>query len=127
MNILFINHNVARSGGTFFRAFHLGHQLAARGHSVTLLTTSADSRLRFRETTDRGVRLVESPDLLTGRGRTGWDPWDALRRAVWARHARWDLVHAFDCRPTVVGPGLSLRARGIPLAIDWADWWGRGG
>ena len=30
-------------------------------------------------------KLVETPDLLWGVGRTGWDPWNTLRRTPWIR------------------------------------------
>jgi glycosyltransferase involved in cell wall biosynthesis len=70
------------------------------------------------------VRVVETPDWLPGRGRTGWDAWDTLRRILYVRGERWDLVHAFDSRPAVILPAL---AAGAPLVLDWADWWGRGG
>jgi glycosyltransferase involved in cell wall biosynthesis len=39
-----------------------------------------------------------------------------------------DIVHAFDSRPTVILPSLMLVKRcQVPLVMDWADWWGRGG
>jgi glycosyltransferase involved in cell wall biosynthesis len=41
---------------------------------------------------------------------------------------RFDVVHAFDCRPAVIHPAIAYRRRhGTPLVIDWGDWWGRGG
>jgi glycosyltransferase involved in cell wall biosynthesis len=127
MRLLFLNHNVAWSGGTFFRAYHFARFLAKRGHEVTLLTISVDCRTRLTEQVSDGVRLVETPDLFWGRARSGWDPWDTLCRAAYVRRHTWDLVHAFDSRPAVVLPALVACRRGIPLVMDWADWWGRGG
>jgi glycosyltransferase involved in cell wall biosynthesis len=128
MRILVLNHNVVDSGGTYFRAFHFARHLAARGHDVTLLTISARARVGFRTRIDAGVRIVESPDLLRGQGRTGWDPWDTAWRALWVLGGRYDVVHAFDCRPAVIIPALVVRATSrARLVIDWADWWGRGG
>jgi glycosyltransferase involved in cell wall biosynthesis len=127
MRLLFLNHNV-RGVGTYLRAFHLARALVARGHSVTLVTTSAAARWVMRSENDGGVEVVEAPDLLTGRGRTGWDPWNVLRRALWLRMRAFDLIHAFDSRPVVIYPALFARRRtGAPLVMDWADWWGRGG
>jgi hypothetical protein len=80
MRILMINHNVAWSGGTFFRAYHFARQMVSRGHQVTLLSISPKSRFAMRRSAHDGVDLVETPDWLWGRGRTGWDLWDALRR-----------------------------------------------
>lgn len=121
-----LNHNVVRNG-TYFRAYHLGRQMVRRGHQVTLLTISPRQRFRFQAEIHDGVQVVETPDWLWGRGRTGWDLWDTLRRIFYLRDGSWDLIHAFDSRPVVIFPALMLRRRGIPLILDWADWWGRGG
>jgi glycosyltransferase involved in cell wall biosynthesis len=74
------------------------------------------------------VTIVETPDLLFGALRSGWDPWEVLNRLYWLRGRRFDLVHAFDCRPTVLIPALWLRhGQHVPLIMDWEDWLGRGG
>jgi len=131
MRILYLNHNVAWSGGTFFRAFECGRAIAARGHEVVLLSISPTRRLSFSSAVHHGVTVVETPDLLWGRGRTGWDPWDVLARVAHVRAAgRWDIVHSWDCRPVAILPALAARHRNRPqvrLLTDWADWWGRGG
>ena len=131
MRILFLNHNVARKGGTFYRAYHVARYLARAGHSVTLLTISADRYFGFTYEVSEGVDIVHTPDWLWGVGRTGWDPFDALSRIVHVRRRRWDIVHAWDCRPVVILPALYARrcsrGSGGKLVIDWGDWWGRGG
>jgi glycosyltransferase involved in cell wall biosynthesis len=130
MRILFINHNVAWSGGTFYRAFYFARYLTQRGHDCTLLTISKNNHFQFKEYLHEGVKIVETPDLLPGIGRTGWDIWDTLQRIIWGlkRKDNFDLIHALDCRPVVILPALVLkRLAGIPMVIDWADWWGRGG
>ena len=127
MRLLFLNHNVAWSG-TFFRAFPLARELAVRGHEITLVTTSPTARVARRRKRRDGVDVIETPDLFWGRGRTGWDPWNTLHRSLGLRHRDFDAIHAFDCRPAVILPALFLAARGdLPLFLDWADWWGRGG
>ena len=128
MRILMLNHNT-KWRGTFFRAFHFAKCLVRRGHAVTLVTVSAANRVQFRSETLHGVRIVESPDLLIGKGRTGWDPYDVLRRILFLlRRDSFDLVHGFDGRPAVILPALALKkACAVPLVSDWADWWGRGG
>jgi glycosyltransferase involved in cell wall biosynthesis len=127
MRLLFLNHNVAWSGGTFFRAYHLARFLARRGHDVTLVSISPKRRLRFSEQMMGGVRVVETPDFMWGSARSGWDPWDTLRRTLFVRSGDWDLIQAFDSRPAVALPAVAAHRRGIPLVMDWADWWGRGG
>jgi len=127
MRILMLNHNV-KGRGTYFRAYHFGRHLVKKGHQITLLTISPHSRCRFREEVDNGVRLVETPDLLWGKARSGWDLWDTLNRILYIDRHSFDLVHAFDSRPAVILPALSYRKRrGGKLVLDWADWWGRGG
>ncbi len=122
-----LNHNVAWRS-TFFRAFYFARELVARGHAVTLATISEGRRLAAEEQELEGVHVVKTPDLGVGIARTGWDPWDALFRAVRFARGRFDVVHGFDCRPVVLGPSLSLRLLGgVPWVTDWADWWGRGG
>jgi len=131
MRILFLNHNVVRKGGTFYRAYHIARHLVLRGHSVTLMSISPDQRMGFRVQKSEGVEIVETPDLLWGVGRTGWDLWDTLRRIVYLRAKQWDVIHAWDCRPVVILPALFARSRSVgtggSLVIDWCDWWGRGG
>lgn len=127
MRLLFLNHNVAFRG-TFFRAHQLARELTGRGHEVVLVTTSRRARLEGRWREIDGVPVFEAPDLLFGPGRSGWDAWNAARRLLALRGQSFDLVHAFDARPVVIGPALEIRRRtGAPLVLDWADWWGRGG
>ncbi len=116
--------------GTYFRAYHFGRELARRGHRCTLVYTAPTARqriaVRFAEA--GRLALVAAPDLLRGSLRSGWDPWAALARTLFLRGARYDLVHAFECRPTVIAPALAAaRLAGAPLVIDWCDWFGRGG
>jgi len=126
MRLVFLNHNPAWSG-TFFRAFHLARALRARGHAVLVVTTHASGRWRGLVERRDGVVLAHMPDLLGGRGRTGWDLWNTLHRLRLVRGRRCDVVHAFDSRPAVIYPALRMRDAGARLVLDWADWWGRGG
>jgi glycosyltransferase involved in cell wall biosynthesis len=123
-----LNHNVAWEGGTFFRAYHFAQNLTRRGHQVTLLTISPHLRYGFHVENNNGICIVETPDLLWGRARSGWDLWGTLNRLLYIAQHSYDLVHAFDSRPEVILPALFCRKRNkSPLVLDWADWWGRGG
>lgn len=127
MRILMIAFNPAWRG-TFYRALHLARHLVRREHTVTLMAMSQAERWRFRSREVDGVTLVETPDLLWGRLRSGWDLWDALARIVWLRGRSFDLVHAFEARPIVILPALYMqRRRRLPLVLDWCDWFGAGG
>lgn len=81
------------------------------------------SRLRSERWTEEGVRCVALPDLLWGRLRSGWDPWNATRLASFLRNQRPDLIHVFETRPAVILPVLAMHRR-TPLITDWVDWWG---
>jgi glycosyltransferase involved in cell wall biosynthesis len=114
--------------GTYWRAYHFGRCLALRGHSVTLLATSRRRRAGFDVRDQDGITVVETPDLLPGSLRSGWDPWNMYNRIRWLKGKSFDLVHAFEARPTVIYPALSVKRRnGAVLVMDWADWFGRGG
>ncbi len=131
MHVVLLNHNLARSRGTFWRALEIGKALTRAGHHATLITTSARRRWRSAGGLDSGVRILETPALVKGPLRSGSDPIDLVRRLGWAagrvRHDI-DIIHAFDSRPTVILPALLARRRtGAALVMDWADWWGRGG
>jgi glycosyltransferase involved in cell wall biosynthesis len=126
MRILMLNHNVIWRS-TFHRCFQFARPIVRMGHEVTLVTNSPSERVRFRESVLEGVRIVESPDLFWGRLRTGWDPLNALRRAVRLFHEPYHVIHEFDSRPTVILPSMWMRShRGVTVS-DWGDWWGRGG
>jgi glycosyltransferase involved in cell wall biosynthesis len=116
--------------GSYWRAFYLARELAARGHHATLIFTDPQSRRRFRvRYANRGrLALVGAPDMLGGSLRSGWDPFAALARSAFLQAARFDLIHAFECRPSVILPALvASRHRDAPLVIDWCDWFGAGG
>ncbi len=114
--------------GTYWRALNLARCLVQFGHSVTLVAMSDDRLFRFRVRVDEGVKIIESPDLLPGMLRSGWDLWDVLRRITKLQNLNFDLVHAFECRPVAIYPALYIHKNSnIPHLTDWGDWFGRGG
>lgn len=126
--ILLATHHRAFKARIPWRVGGVARTLARAGHAVTVLCTADTARRGLRETVEDGVTFVETPDLLWGRQRSGWDPWNAWHRARWLAGRRFDLVHAFETRPAVIHPLLRwLRRHPAPLVIDWCDWWGRGG
>lgn len=128
MNVLMVCHH--RRFKVYPRAGALAKHLARRGHRVTLLCISDHGCLSVKEEQWEGVRLVETPDLLAGSLRSGWDPWDTFRRIRFLRDdsSHYDIVHALETRPATIYPVLSLlRRRPTPWLTDWIDWWGRGG
>jgi glycosyltransferase involved in cell wall biosynthesis len=115
--------------GTYWRALELARGLARRGHTLTVLSTSRERtfRLTTRPDNQSGVTLIETPDLTRGPLRSGWDPYNVLARVAWQRNQHFDLVHAFESRPTAIYPALTWQRRGAKLVMDWCDWFGRGG
>ena len=101
-----------------------------RGHQVTLIVTSENRRIGIVEDKWDGVRIIETPDLLWGNLRSGWDLWGLLNREVFLSRDKgsYDLVHCFETRPATIYPALQYCHRhNLPLVTDWNDWWGRGG
>lgn len=116
--------------GTYWRALNLGRGLAAKHHQVTLMAISKKNRFGFsvKANEHQGLTIVESPDLLWGALRSGWDLWDVIARIGWIRGNQFDLVHAFESRPVAIIPALyAKKKKGIPLVLDWCDWFGKGG
>jgi len=112
------------------RAYSMAKHLMERGHDVTLMVIADCSRLGIVETDWDGVRTVETPDLLWGKLRSGWDLWNTFNRILYLHRDNrpYDLVHCFETRPATIYPVLHyLRRRQVPWITDWVDWWGRGG
>jgi glycosyltransferase involved in cell wall biosynthesis len=126
--LLLVTHHRTFKARLPWRVEGVARTMRDAGWSVTIQCTADTSRTGVREFTEDGIRFVETPDLLHGRQRSGWDPWNALHRARWLRGRRFDLIHAFETRPAVIHPLLRhLRRSPTPLVLDWCDWWGRGG
>ncbi|VGO18274.1 glycosyltransferase [Pontiella sulfatireligans] len=127
MNLLYITHHTRTR--SFSRIGNLAQRLANRGHTITVLCISDVARIGIKDSVADGIRYVEMPDLLPGRLRTGWCPWNAMNRWVWLRKSfNYDLIHIFETRPATIHPlQLVLLKKKLPLVIDWIDWWGRGG
>ena len=123
-----LNHNVAfRGGATFFRALHLAQGLVKRGHAVSLLASSSSALFVFSIRIVEGVELVLAPGIFPRRLRYGYDFYEAVHRCFWVSQRRFDIVHAFDSRPTVIYPALVAARQGARLVMDWCDWFGKGG
>jgi len=128
LNILMITHK--SKFGSFARSHAMARQLVKHGHKVTILLISPTRRFGFDEDEWDGVRLIETPDLLWGRLRTGWDPWNVLSRIWYLNNHKdhYDLIHCFETRPCTIYPARFLSAKNhIPLITDWNDWWGHHG
>jgi glycosyltransferase involved in cell wall biosynthesis len=128
LNVLMICHH--RRLKAHARPHAMAKHLVQRGHKVTLILTANNARAGIVESNWDGVRVIETPDLLWGRLRSGWDPWNLLNRLVYLNKDKgpYDLVHCFETRPaTIYAALLYCRRHHLPLLTDWNDWYGRGG
>ncbi len=127
MNVLMLVFNRIHQG-TYWRAYHLARHLVQRGHQVSLIATSRHLRFGVRSYAQDQLTLVEAPDLFQGSLRSGWDPWNTWNRIHWLDDRPFDIVHAFEGRPTVIYPArYAARRQNAPLVMDWCDWFGKGG
>ena len=104
--------------------------MARLGHEVDLFCHADTERFRTHVERVEGFRVIESPDMLFGALRQGWDPYCAVRRSafMFREGKQYDIIHCLDTRLAVIWPALAYaRAHGIPIVSDWIDWWGRGG
>lgn len=128
LKILFVVHNQTQKGGAYYRGVTLGAPLARRGHDVTLMSIHPTRRIFSADNHLDGLQVIETPDLLSGAARSGWDPYDTLWRVQWLARRKFDVVHTIDTRPAVSLPVMATRRfTGSRWVADWTDWWGRGG
>ena len=128
LNILMVTHH--RRFKSRPRSHAMAKHLVQRGHKVTLIVIADQRKFGVVNSEWDGVQVIETPDLLWGQLRSGWDPWDLLNRILYLshNHEHFDLIHCFETRPATIYPALLYsRRHDIPLVTDWNDWWGRGG
>ena len=128
LRILMITHKTKIASGPRSHAF--AAQLVKDGHQVTLMLISERARFGYKEYIWDGIRVIETPDFLWGRLRTGWDPWNIVCRIFWLHREKvvYDLIHCFETRPATIYPALSISKKyHIPIITDWNDWWGHHG
>lgn len=126
MNILFIVQN-SIGRGTYLRAFELARGLKNLGNEMTILTSLPNQLKKTAIYNSDGIRIIATSNLLPGPFQSGWDLFNLWTRKQIVKGFEFDLVHGFETRPTVIYPALSLRNRGVPLFLDWADLFGKGG
>lgn len=112
--------------GTYLRAFFLGNELVKLGHDVTILA-GCNTEKRTHEHTENGLKIVTFPRLINRFFLSGWNLDELIHRLLWVKRHDFNLVHAFECRPTTYFPARQLQNRGAAFFTDWADWLGKGG
>lgn len=128
LHILMITHH--RRFKARARAHAMAKHLVQRGHNVSLMVIADHRKFSLVETEWDGVHVIETPDLLWGQLRSGWDAWNLGNRIAYLLNTTrtYDLIHCFETRPATIYPALAYAyQQKIPLLTDWNDWWGRGG
>ena len=111
------------------RPYHVGLHLSRRGYNVSMLLPSETSlgKYRAKRINDR-FTLHFCPTLLWGGFKKGTDPLDLVTKMHLVSKLKYDILFAFDSRPSVILPALYGRfLKRVPLIVDWTDWFGRGG
>tara|TARA_B100000315_G_C14510071_1_gene556542 strand:- start:231 stop:1385 length:1155 start_codon:yes stop_codon:yes gene_type:complete len=125
-NILILSHHPAYIPR---RPFKTGLALSQIGYNVSILIPykRLGSGIKIQCVNDK-LTLYFCPTILGGGIGKGADPIDLITRLFIIKKINFDLIFAFDTRPTVVIPALYYKLkRHVPLIIDQTDWWGQGG
>lgn len=122
MKILFTTFN-KENQGSFLRAMALAKELAKRGHAVSVLCASRENQ--FEEKQIDSVKLLTFP--WGKRFLHGYNLCEVQARNAWLGNQKFDVVHAFDMRPTCAKPAFKAKRNGAVMFTDWADWFGKGG
>lgn len=112
--------------GTYLRAYFLGKELVNLGHEVVLLAGNIEGRT-IQQRNDEGLTIVTFPRLFQRWFLSGWGLDELISRLWWSTRKRFDLVHAFETRPTTLIPARLMQHNGAAFFVDWADWLGKGG
>jgi len=137
VRILTLNFN-QRGIGTYRRSFYFSRELARRGHRVTMVTVSPNSKFRpvtyykrdwigqHAEPSGDGpwVRIVEGP-MLGYKWLPGWGsgPLDIGLRLGQILTGGYDLVYGFEYHPNVSWPVyISGAFKRYSFCSDWCDW-----
>lgn len=122
MKILFTTFN-QEGKGSFLRALALAKELAKLGHQLTVLCASSQNTLEEKRVDD--VYLICFP--WGKRFLHGYNLSEVRARKRWLGKQRFDIVHAFDMRPTCAQPAFQAKRYGALMLSDWADLFGKGG
>ncbi len=137
MKILVLNFNL-KGIGTYQRSFYFSRELARRGHEVTMVTVSRDSKYRPRIYYKRDwvgqtdhpvgdgpwVRMMESPNL-GYKWLPGWGsgPLDIALRIKEILTGHYDVIYGFEYHPNVSWPVYLTRPfMRYRFYSDWCDW-----
>jgi len=120
--------------GGYLRCFSLGKHLARRGHFVTLACGSSETTNHVTRRIVDGVDLIRLPMQYSVPRIFLADLQRVLINCILPLAHDFDVVHSFVA--TIPSSAAlvfttkilrSIRALNCSIAVDWEDWWGRGG
>ncbi len=118
--------------GTYWRAYGLASELTRRGHQVTMLGAGRSDKKSMQErklSSQYQPIQINLTSLWEKTQGSGYDLGDFFGRLIWIyrQENNFDIVHAFESRPTTILPAKLLQRQGAIYISDWCDWFGKGG
>lgn len=115
--------------GTYWRAFELAKEIAKFGHHVTLVCTRNTPGVCIQADWEKGVKIVATPsgNMFGTQSLNGYSPIELIFRLFYLLRKKFDIVYAFENRPSVLLPALLMKAKGATYYTDWCDVFGKGG
>jgi len=121
MKILIASHAQYITAG-LPKVIEFAEAMSALGNEVVLCVTSKTRKFGVVEHSSNGVRIIETPSLLSGRLRHGVDIFDLINRIRVLKDTKFDIIHCMASRPTVFYPALFLkRKHASTLIYEWED------
>lgn len=111
------------------RPFVLAKLLSEKGYKIKMFVPCERIfSLPSRNVINENFCIYNSPVIFPGSLKHGVDPVDLLYRIYKGFALEYDLIYAFDTRPTVILPSSLFKyIAKKKIVIDWTDWFGKGG
>lgn len=130
LRILFSHYGI-KDGDGFGRSYMLARELAARGHSVTIISSQKGGFVfPFERELRDNVELISFPDIVPKAvRRAGLAPLIVLLKCLYVLFKSFDIVHSDSGhRPSSGLPCVAHRLfRRSVYVSEWWDYFGRGG
>lgn len=134
MRITFLTSAFENVAG-YWRAFHLGRHLAARGHTVSMFAQRNSVKAESRVVDNVHIYLL--PSFSSGRTLNKATasisiPFHVGFNALSSIISKTNILHVFDALlpqnaiPVLLSKVKPRKTRPL-VFVDWDDWWGRGG
>jgi len=128
LKLLFLAHH-KKEIGAYVRAYHLARQLSIRGHEVTLITVSPNSKFKIQYSNHDNLKIIETPNFLHSTFFSlrlwigdGTGPLDIFARLKEGTSHQYDILHTFDHYLNISIPFYFLKyIKKQKTVSDWCD------